>query len=56
MRSYKYFCSEEYEQFLEKRAECIRKKFVGMGIHIQNVSKEQIDEAVDDEDLTSDTE
>ena len=53
---YKYFCSEEYEQFLEKRAECIRKKFVGMGIHIQNVSKEQIDEAVDDEDLTSDTE
>ena len=53
---YKYICSENYEQFLEKRADCIRKKFAGMGIRIQNVSKEQIDEAVDDEDLTSDTE
>lgn len=53
---YDYMCQENYEQFLEQRADCVKNKFIEIGINIKNVTKEQIDEEVDDEDLTSDTE
>lgn len=51
----KYMYQEDFSLFLEHRAECVRKKLVEIGIKIQNVEKAQIDEAVDDEDLTSET-
>lgn len=53
---YAYMYQENYKQFLEQRVECVKNKFIEIGLKIQNVAKEQIDEAVDDEDLTSDTE
>lgn len=53
---YKYICEENYQSFLEQRAECIKNKFIEIGIKIQDVEKNKIDEEVDDEDLTSDTE
>lgn len=50
---YDYMKQERYEEFLKQRAECVRKKLIQIGIKIQNVAKEQIDEEIDDEDLTS---
>lgn len=50
---YDYMKQERYEEFLKQRAECVRKKLIQIGIKIQNVAKEQIDEEIDDEDLIS---
>lgn len=50
------FYSENYILFIERRAELVKEKFRALGVVIQNVEKEQIDEQVDDEDLTNDIE
>lgn len=46
-----YMYQENINKFLEQRAECIKNKFVEIGIIVHDVAKEQIDEQVDDEDL-----
>lgn len=43
-----------YQLFIERRADLIKEKFRSLGLMINDVEKEQIDEQVDDEDLTSD--
>lgn len=46
------FYSENYKLFIEERANLMKEKFREIGIEIHDVEKEQIDEQVDDEDLT----
>lgn len=53
---YEYICKQNYQSFLEQRADCIKNNLKQIGIKIQDVEKNEIDEEVDDEDLTSDTE
>ena len=48
---YKAMQEEDYNKFLESRAECIKQMFIGMGLNIKFVEKNQIDEELDDEDL-----
>ena len=42
---------ENYNKFLETRAEYVKQMFVDMGLNIKFVEKNQIDEQLDDEDL-----
>ena len=48
---YQAMQDEDYNKFLELRAECIKQMFIGMGLNIKFVEKNQIDEELDDEDL-----
>jgi hypothetical protein len=51
-----FMIQENFDKFLEQRAECVKNKLIEIGIKVHDVAKEQIDAQVDDEDLTSDTE
>ena len=42
---------ENYNKFLETRAEYVKQMFIDMGLNIKFVEKNQIDEQLDDEDL-----
>lgn len=48
---YQAMQDEDCNKFLELRAECIKQMFIGMGLNIKFVEKNQIDEKLDDEDL-----
>lgn len=48
---YQAMQEEDYNKFLESRAECIKQMFIDMGLNIKFVEKNQIDEELDDEDL-----
>lgn len=54
--SFEYMYKEDFDNFLLQRAECIKNKFIEIGIKIHDVAKEQIDEQVDDEDLVNEIE
>ena len=48
---YQAMQEENYNKFLESRAECVKQMFIDMGLNIKFVDRNLIDEQLDDEDL-----